>query len=262
MTTSRQGAARAIADLTQGTILACVDIAAPAERVFKALTDPTEIVRWWGSPEAYQTTEWTSDLRKGGRFRAGGVMRDGSRFALEGEYLAVEPPHTLVHTWEPDWDGGARSVVRYRLESVGGGTRVTLRHDGFEGRPESCTRHSTGWQLVLGWLDRFTAPSDDAPRSVFLCKLIARRPTFPMDMTPDEGRIMRAHVEYWTGLLARGTAVAFGPVMDPAGPWGAGILSVRDPEELKAISAGDPAVASGVGMRHEFYPMPNAVVRS
>jgi uncharacterized protein YndB with AHSA1/START domain len=261
MTTTRSGAARAIADLTQGTILASVDIAAPIERVFQALTDPKEIVRWWGSPDAYQTTDWESDLRKGGRFRAGGKMPDGSRFALTGEYLVVDPPHTLVHTWEPDWVDGERTTVRIQLESIDGGARVTLRHDGFEGRRDACASHATGWQAVLGWLAGFTAPVEQAAPSVFMCKLLPPRPTFPADMTDAERQVMQDHVVYWRGLLERGTAVAFGPVMDPNGAWGAGIVTVREPSELAAIEAGDPAIRSGLGFRYQLCAMPNAIVR-
>ena len=43
--------ARAVADLSDGIILATVEVAAAAERVFRALTDPNEIPRWWGSAD-------------------------------------------------------------------------------------------------------------------------------------------------------------------------------------------------------------------
>lgn len=49
-------AARAIADVAAGTILAQVDIAAPVERVYAALTRGDEIVKWWGSDELYLIT--------------------------------------------------------------------------------------------------------------------------------------------------------------------------------------------------------------
>ena len=49
--------ARAIADVSSGVILATVSIAAPPERVFRAITEPGEIVRWWGSDELYRTRQ-------------------------------------------------------------------------------------------------------------------------------------------------------------------------------------------------------------
>ena len=66
----------------------------------------------------------------------------------------------------------------------------------------------------------------------FLCRLIPPRPSFAKDMTPSEASAMHEHVAYWTDLLGKGKAIAFGPVMDPKGPWGVGIVSVSDQEEL------------------------------
>ena len=41
-------------------------VAAPPERVFQALTDPTQMPRWWGQAGMYRITECTADLRPGG----------------------------------------------------------------------------------------------------------------------------------------------------------------------------------------------------
>ena len=81
---SLKNSARAIADAGSGIILATAEIAAPPERVFRALTTPDEIVRWWGSDEVYHTTGWTADLRVGGRWRAEGRGADGQPFAAGG----------------------------------------------------------------------------------------------------------------------------------------------------------------------------------
>ena len=45
-------------------------------------------------------------------------------------------------------------------------------------------------------------------------------------MAPPEAKAMNEHVAYWTDLLGKGKAIAFGPVLDPKGPWGVGIVSV------------------------------------
>src|SRR5215472_11867139 len=42
------------------------------ERVCRAISDPRELKRWWGSPEAYQAESWEADLRVGGRWRVDG----------------------------------------------------------------------------------------------------------------------------------------------------------------------------------------------
>lgn len=86
------------------------------------------------------------------------VGADGTPFAVSGEYLELEPPHKLVQTWRADWDGGNITTITYRLEAIAGGTRVTLRHEGFADRAESCRGHANGWERVLTWLrDHFSA---------------------------------------------------------------------------------------------------------
>ena len=113
-------AARAIADVTGGIILAQIDIAAPPERVFRALTDSAEIVRWWGSPDAYRTQVWTADLRVGGSWKADGRGADGSSFTVGGVFLEVDPPRRLVQTWKSD---SALSRQRTRRSKRGCATR-------------------------------------------------------------------------------------------------------------------------------------------
>ncbi len=54
----------------------------------------------------------------------------------------------------------------------------------------------------------------------FVYKLIPPRPTFALDMSDAETKIMGEHAAYWQSLLDRGEVVAFGPVLDPAGSWG------------------------------------------
>lgn len=92
----------------------------------------------------------------------------------------------------------------------------------------------------------------------FLCKLIPPGSTFAEDMSEVERNVMRQHVAYWTGLAERGVAVAFGPVLDPAGVWGVAIIKANDEREAHALFARDPAMSIN---RLEIYPMGAAVVR-
>src|SRR5437588_13072431 len=124
MTKADAGAARAVADLTDGQILASVEIAAPPERVFQALASK-EIVDWWVNPGVFDTREWSGDVRKGGHWRASGVAR-GEPYALEGEFLAVTPPTKLVHTWKRVGAPGAPTIVTYLLQPQTGRTRLPL----------------------------------------------------------------------------------------------------------------------------------------
>jgi uncharacterized protein YndB with AHSA1/START domain len=139
---SIEGSVRAVADLADGFVLASVEIEAPPERVFRALASG-EIVDWWVRPGVFDTTEWTGDVRVGGRWRASGSFR-GEPYVLEGEFLEVDPPNKLVHTYGVGTPWGPTTVT-YLLEPLAGGTRITLRHSGFGSR-ESCMGNCLGWE--------------------------------------------------------------------------------------------------------------------
>ena len=75
----------------------------------------------------------------------------------------------------------------------------------------------------------------------FALKLIPPRESFTQDMTPDEQNIMHQHVAYWTDLMNKGKVIAFGPVLDPKGGYGLGIVCVDNEEELNLLMKDDPA---------------------
>jgi len=147
--------ARAVADLAGGLILASVDVAAAPERVFQALASK-EITEWWVRPGVFDTREWTGDVRGGGRWRASGMTR-GEPYVQEGEFLEVEAPRRLVHTWERAGKPGVASTVTYLLEPIDGRTHVTLRHQGFASR-DMCSAFAIGWETSLERLAEILAP--------------------------------------------------------------------------------------------------------
>lgn len=81
----------------------------------------------------------------------------------------------------------------------------------------------------------------------FVFRLKAPRPTFALDMTDDERKIMGRHAAYWQPLLDNNQMVVFGPVLDSTGSWGLGVVEADDEEELRAFAAGDPVVTTGTG---------------
>lgn len=95
----------------------------------------------------------------------------------------------------------------------------------------------------------------------FFCKLIPPRPTFQQDMTESERAMMLQHVAYWTGLAERGVAVAFGPVSDPSGGYGIGIVELDDNADARDLEKNDPTIKSSLGFRYEILSMPKAVLR-
>ena len=152
----------------QDKITAEIFIAAPPERVFPAITDPQQMPKWWGQQGMYRITEWTGDLRPGGKWTSLGVGADGVSFRVEGEYLEVDPPRLLTYTWIASWSSALQTTVRWELaphavhglqhsgpQKVGTGTMVKLRHEGFASAPKEALNHAQGWTRVLAWMQAF-----------------------------------------------------------------------------------------------------------
>jgi len=149
-------------------VVAEVFVAAPPARVFEAISDPKQTAQWWGQKGLYHLTETRADVRVGGKWLSAGIGRDGKPFSVEGEYLEVDPPHLLVHTWIPSYQDVGKTIVRWELEPrdvhglqhsgpsrVGTGTLVKVRHSGFAGNVEAAKGHGDGWKRVLGWVQAF-----------------------------------------------------------------------------------------------------------
>lgn len=66
---------------------------------------------------------------------------------------------------------------------------------------------------------------------------------------------MVAHGAYWSALTDQGTALAFGPVNDPEGPFGIGIILAENLKEAEEVRDADPALSSPHGFRTEIMPM-------
>jgi uncharacterized protein YndB with AHSA1/START domain len=133
------------------TIVQEIAINGSAERIFAALTDPDQRVKWWGAEGRFQTTHMESDLRVGGRWVMRGIGMGGKPFKVSGEYRQIESPHLLVFTWLPDWQEDAiETVVRFDLEEKKGITTVRLTHSGLTS--ESSRASHKGWPQVLTWL--------------------------------------------------------------------------------------------------------------
>jgi uncharacterized protein len=86
----------------------------------------------------------------------------------------------------------------------------------------------------------------------FFVKLIPRRATFPGDMTPDEREIMLQHRDYWADLMHKKIVIVFGPVMDPAGVFGMGVIESEDEATVRSLLDKDPAIVLN---HYEIFPM-------
>lgn len=140
-----------------GTIVETNDVPAPPERVFRALASE-EVTKWWVRPGVFDTREWSGDVRAGGRWTASGIG-GGNPYTLEGEFVEVQAPSKLVHTWHLAGTPSAPTTVTYDLEPTDGGTRVTLKHEGFTS-PEGCENTAIGWETSFEKLaELFAKPS-------------------------------------------------------------------------------------------------------
>jgi uncharacterized protein YciI len=83
--------------------------------------------------------------------------------------------------------------------------------------------------------------------STFVFRLKAPRPTFALDMTDDERRVMASHAAHWQPYIESGQMVVFGPVLDSTESWGLGVVESDNEDELRAFAEADPVVTTGTG---------------
>ncbi len=108
---------------------------ATREQVWKAMTDPEIVPRWWG-PHGTTTTVAEMDVRPGGAWRYVSSAPDRDDVTFYGEYLEVTPPTGYKWTFMFDVEGvGAQGGPEtFILEVVDGKTKVTSI--GHMGSPE------------------------------------------------------------------------------------------------------------------------------
>ncbi|MBZ5647204.1 MAG: SRPBCC domain-containing protein [Acidobacteriia bacterium] len=149
-----------------------IEIAAPPERVFQALTDPKQLFAWWGKEPSVELSVFEMEARTGGRWRfrckpvAGaehGAVGEQLRrnreqeFEAHGEVLEYDPPRLLVWSWIANWHEHSeqRTVVRWELSATASGTRVRVTHSGLAQEPIARKDYGSGWAGVLQLLKNF-----------------------------------------------------------------------------------------------------------
>ncbi len=135
--------------VSENTIVQEVTIKAPAERVFDALTNPMELLKWWRSPGKFRVTHMDSDLRPGGKWlmRVEGNCGPGKEHAVGGVYREIVRPQLLVFTWIREEETEPETLVRFDLEEKNGATTVRVTHSSFIS--ESHRARNSGWPTVL-----------------------------------------------------------------------------------------------------------------
>ncbi|MBT5412976.1 MAG: SRPBCC domain-containing protein [Rhodospirillaceae bacterium] len=127
-------------------------IAAKPEAVFRAWTEPKEIMRWFG-PEGTEPIVAETDPRIGGRYRIVFRGPDGEEHDVSGIYREFSPPDRLVFTWAWRTTPERESLVTVALAPDGEGTKLTLTHERFADE-EARDHHRVGWESSLDILAR------------------------------------------------------------------------------------------------------------
>jgi len=140
----------------QDTIVSEIDIAAPIERVFRAISDAAEVRRRSPEMDVYEM-----DLRVGGKWffemRPPQPYKGQVRIRHEGEILELDPPRLLVLTWLGNFHHNPelRTIVRWELTPTESGTHVKLTHSGLASEPDSAKAYFQGWPGVLDSLKKY-----------------------------------------------------------------------------------------------------------
>jgi uncharacterized protein YndB with AHSA1/START domain len=131
------GGASVTRDGDRFTLVMVRELRHPPERVWRALTDPAELAAW---------APFDADRDLGRAGPAALVMAGaGGGERSEIEVLRAEAPTLLEHTWGDD-------VLRWELEAVPAGTRLTLRHT--MGDRDWLSPVAAGWHMCVEVMER------------------------------------------------------------------------------------------------------------
>ena len=138
-----------------------VVIKAPAERIFRALTRPEELLRWWSCEGKFKIIHAECDLQPGGKWRiqVAGSCTGAAFSTVYGEFRTIEPPRLLTYTWIRENEDFPETLVRWDLDEKDGYTRVRITHAGLV--TERLRNRNDGWALIVSLLKAYV---DSQPR--------------------------------------------------------------------------------------------------
>jgi uncharacterized protein YndB with AHSA1/START domain len=163
MSEKSAAAAKAVISPDSDAITCEVEIAAPPERVFQALTQSNQLASWWGS-ETWKVEVWEMDARPGGKWRFVTVPQDKSsapagvtKYELKGEVLEFVPPRLLIYSWLSDGHAEPNhpTVVRWDLSRTAKGTLLKMTHSGLAKEHDARKGYGGGWPGVIERLKNF-----------------------------------------------------------------------------------------------------------
>lgn len=113
----------------------------PVRRVWTALTDPAEMLRWWGCADELELVE-------GGRFVFHWLNHgdNGERYVMHGHVTRLDPPHLL------EFDTNLHGVLRFELHPDGAGTRLVFTSTLADCSADNLPLMLAGWHMHLDFL--------------------------------------------------------------------------------------------------------------
>jgi uncharacterized protein YndB with AHSA1/START domain len=118
------------------------DVHAPLEKVWKAWSNPSDIMQWNQASDDWHTPESEVDFREGGSFRNLMAAKDGSAsFNLKGTYTAIDPMEYI----EFEMEDGRTVGISFSFED--GITNITETFEAENQHPAEMQQQ--GWQAIL-----------------------------------------------------------------------------------------------------------------
>jgi uncharacterized protein YndB with AHSA1/START domain len=124
--TAMTGSSAATVTLPEDTqILITREFDAPKRLVYRTLTEPDLVRRWWSGDHG-EVTSIESDLRPGGKWRYVMTANAGFEVAFRGEFIEIVPDERIVRTeiFEGMPDAVATSTTT--LTEAGGRTTLAM----------------------------------------------------------------------------------------------------------------------------------------
>ena len=157
---------------TPDALTAEIEILAPPDRVFAALTEQPQLFLWWGREPSVELTSFEMDARVGGHWQftcipnskrpadaiAAQLEQNAAQeFIAHGEVLEIDPPRLLIWSWTANWhrDPLLATVVRWELTPTRSGTLVRVTHSGLTNDAAAHKDYNSGWVGVLRLLNGF-----------------------------------------------------------------------------------------------------------
>lgn len=131
---------------------------ASASRVFEMISQPQNMVRWWGHDEMI-VPEHNLDFSKPGPWFSIMESADGKRRQVSGEITEVDPPRFIAFTWAwhdggPDGPRGSETRVTIEIDEVDQTrAKMILNHYSL-GTDSARAGHTKGWLSVFEKLEK------------------------------------------------------------------------------------------------------------